>query len=232
MGGGGAAPENDRWLAAGAARVAFSGLSSLTLCDDSPMLQTLQRCSTKNRSRVQATSATSSRPCSFVEKEEQDQRDAEQIQATSVGEKGPPQSFQTEMTPSEVRLEDLARKARTYAGALKIFSGNGNIDLAQEVSRELGIELGKARVGKYADGEVSVVIDENVRGKDVYVLQPTCRPVNDNLMELLLMVSTLRRASARRITVVIPYYGYARQDRKMAVRISVVADSRVGTTTP
>jgi hypothetical protein len=121
------------------------------------------------------------------------------------------------MTAEEVRIEEKTRKAKQHSGGLKIFSGNGNMSLALEIAKNLGINLGKATVGRFADGEVNVVIHENVRGKDVYVIQPTCTPVNDNLMELLLMVSTLRRASARRITVVIPYYGYARQDRKMQV---------------
>lgn len=128
------------------------------------------------------------------------------------------QTFPTEMTAQEARLEKEARKAKQHSGGIKIFSGNGNMALALEIVRHLGISLGKATVGRFADGEVNVVINENVRGKDVYIVQPTCPPVNDNIMELLLMVSTLRRASARRITVVIPYYGYARQDRKMQVR--------------
>lgn len=122
------------------------------------------------------------------------------------------------MTDSEVRIEEATRRAKQHAGGLKIFSGNGNMSLALEICRHLGVNLGKATVGRFADGEVNVVVQENVRGKDVYVVQPTGPPVNNNLMELLLMVSTLRRASARRITVVIPYYGYARQDRKMQVR--------------
>ena len=125
------------------------------------------------------------------------------------------------MTQSEARIEEATRKAKQHSGGLKIFSGNGNMSLALEVTRNLGVNLGKATVGKFADGEVNVVIHENVRGKDVYVVQPTGPPVNDNLMELLLMVSTLRRSSARRITVVIPYYGYARQDRKMQVCVFV-----------
>ena len=131
------------------------------------------------------------------------------------------QTFPTEMTASEARLEKEARKAKQHSGGIKIFSGNGNMSLALEIVRHLGISLGKATVGRFADGEVNVVINENVRGKDVYVVQPTGPPVNDNIMELLLMVSTLRRASARRITVVIPYYGYARQDRKMQVRLVI-----------
>lgn len=92
-----------------------------------------------------------------------------------------------------------------------------------EIARTLGISLGRATVGSFADGEVNIQIHENVRGKDVYIIQSTCPPVNNNLMELLLMVSTLNRASARRITVVIPYYGYARQDRKMQARVPISA---------
>ena len=101
---------------------------------------------------------------------------------------------------------------------MKIFSGNGNPGLTDEITALLGVNTGKATVGRFNDGECNVMIHENVRGKDVYVVQPTCPPVNENLMELLLMVTTLRRASARRITCVLPYYGYARQDRKMQVR--------------
>lgn len=124
------------------------------------------------------------------------------------------------MSPEELRIEEATRKAKQHSGGLKLFSGNGNLALSLEICRYLGINLGKATVGRFADGEANVVVHENVRGKDCYVIQPTCPPVNDNIMELLLMVSTLRRASARRITVVIPYYGYARQDRKMQVSVS------------
>lgn len=129
--------------------------------------------------------------------------------------------YMDDMTSEELRIEEATRKAKQHSGGLKLFSGNGNMALSLEIARHLGINLGKATVGRFADGEANVVINENVRGKDVYVIQPTCPPVNDNIMELLLMVSTLRRASARRITVVIPYYGYARQDRKMQVNIIV-----------
>lgn len=140
-----------------------------------------------------------------------------QAQATSPADTLVDPAPLPQLTPAEVRIEEKTRKAKQHSGGLKIFSGNGNMTLALEIAKNLGINLGKATVGRFADGEVNVVIHENVRGKDVYVIQPTCTPVNDNLMELLLMVSTLRRASARRITVVIPYYGYARQDRKMQV---------------
>jgi hypothetical protein len=144
------------------------------------------------------------------------------VQATSPSAPSPSEmpSFSAhpdDMTAEEARIEQATRKAKQHSGGLKIFSGNGNMALALEIARHLGINLGKATVGRFADGEVNVQIHENVRGKDVYIIQPTCPPVNDNLMELLLMVSTLNRASARRITVVIPYYGYARQDRKMQV---------------
>lgn len=128
-----------------------------------------------------------------------------------------------DISVEEKRLEEAAQKARKHAGGLKLFSGNGNLALSLEIAKTLGINLGKTTVGRFADGEVNVKILENVRGKDVYVIQPTCPPVNDNIMELLLMVSTLNRASARRITVVIPYYGYARQDRKMQARVPISA---------
>jgi len=137
------------------------------------------------------------------------------IFATSGNETNQP----TGMTPAEEAFEARTRKAKTHAGGLKLFSGNGNMALGLEIARQLDLNLGKATVGRFADGEVNVIIHENVRGKDCFIVQPTCPPVNDNIMELLLMVSTLSRASARRISVVIPYYGYARQDRKMQVRL-------------
>jgi ribose-phosphate pyrophosphokinase len=110
-----------------------------------------------------------------------------------------------------------------------LFTGNANPTLAKEIASQLGAELGKATVGRFSDGEVTVEIQQNVRARDVFVVQPTCAPTNENLMELLIMVDALKRASARRITAVIPYYGYARQDRRprsMRVPISakVVAD--------
>jgi len=123
----------------------------------------------------------------------------------------------------EQRLEAAVKREKKHAGGLKIFSGNGNMALAADIAKILGVNLGKATVGSFADGEVNIMIHENVRGKDVYIVQPTCPPVNNNLMELLLMVSTLNRASARRVTVVIPYYGYARQDRKMQARVPISA---------
>ncbi len=104
-----------------------------------------------------------------------------------------------------------------------IFTGNANPVLAQEICDYLSMPLGRASVQTFSDGEVYVEIGENVRGADVYVIQPTCPPVNDNMMELLIMVDALRRASARRITAVLPYYGYARQDRKVAPRVPISA---------
>jgi ribose-phosphate pyrophosphokinase len=95
-----------------------------------------------------------------------------------------------------------------------LFSGNANPALAQEIASGLGVELGNAKVGRFTDGEVTVEVHQNVRARDVFIVQPTCAPTNENLMELLIMVDALKRASARRITAVIPYFGYARQDRR------------------
>jgi ribose-phosphate pyrophosphokinase len=95
-----------------------------------------------------------------------------------------------------------------------LFTGNANRGLAQEIATHLGVELGQADVGRFSDGEVTVEIRQNVRARDVFVVQPTCNPTNEHLMELLIMVDALKRASARRITAVIPYFGYARQDRR------------------
>jgi ribose-phosphate pyrophosphokinase len=98
--------------------------------------------------------------------------------------------------------------------SVMIFSGNANLALSEGIVRKLNMRLGMAAVGRFSDGEVAVEIQENVRGKDVFVIQPTCSPTNENLMELLVMIDALKRASASRITAVIPYYGYARQDRR------------------
>lgn len=107
--------------------------------------------------------------------------------------------------------------------SIKIFTGNANPAIALEICEYLQVPLGAADVRQFSDGEISVEIGENVRGADVFVVQPTCTPVNDHLMELLIMVDALRRASARRITAVIPYYGYARQDRKVRPRVPITA---------
>lgn len=106
---------------------------------------------------------------------------------------------------------------------LMIFSGNAHPQLVQEIVTKLGINLSSIAVGRFSEGEVRVKINDNVRGKDVFVVQPTCPPVNENLMELLIMIDAFRRASARRITAVIPYYGYARQDRKDQPRVPITA---------
>ena len=106
---------------------------------------------------------------------------------------------------------------------LKLFTGNANPELAQEIAEYLGVKLGAAKVQHFSDGEISLIIDESVRGSDAYIIQPTCTPVNDNLMELLIMIDALRRASAKRITAVLPYYGYARQDRKSRGREPITA---------
>jgi ribose-phosphate pyrophosphokinase len=107
---------------------------------------------------------------------------------------------------------------------IMVFTGNANPKLAQAVVEHLQLSLGAASVGSFSDGEVQVEIDENVRGKDVFVMQPTCAPTNDNLMELLVMIDALRRSSAQRITAVVPYFGYARQDRRpRSVRVPITA---------
>ena len=98
---------------------------------------------------------------------------------------------------------------------LVLFSGNGNPALSDEIAKQLGVKLGQANVTTFSDGEISISIEENVRGKDVFLIQPTCTPAGDNLLELVIMVDALRRSSAGRITAVIPYYGYARQDRRV-----------------
>ncbi len=95
-----------------------------------------------------------------------------------------------------------------------LFSGNANPALAQDIATHLSIALGKAKVARFSDGEVDVEIEQNVRARDIFVVQPTCSPTNENLMELCIMVDALKRASARRVTAVIPYFGYARQDRR------------------
>jgi ribose-phosphate pyrophosphokinase len=107
--------------------------------------------------------------------------------------------------------------------ALKIFAGNSNRSLAEEICAYVGVSLGAADIRRFSDGEIAVEITENVRGGDIFVLQSICSPGNDNLMEMLLMLDAFKRASANRITAVIPYYGYARQDRKVAPRVPISA---------
>ena len=112
---------------------------------------------------------------------------------------------------------------------LMVFTGNANPELASAIARHIGVPLGHASISKFSDGEVSVELNENVRGKDVFIIQPTCAPTNDSIMELLLTADALHRASANRITAVVPYFGYARQDRRVrsarvAISAKVVAD--------
>src|SRR5678815_4472822 len=107
---------------------------------------------------------------------------------------------------------------------IAVFTGNANPQLAQDIARYLQVPLGRAHVGRFSDGEVTAELMENVRGRDVFIVQPTCPPANDHLMELLVMVDACRRASAARITAVIPYFGYARQDRRpRATRVAITA---------
>ena len=108
-------------------------------------------------------------------------------------------------------------------GRLRIFTGNSNIELVQKIADQLGTSVGKAVVRTFSDGEINVEIRESVRGMDIFVIQSICSPVNDNLMELLILIDALKRASAERITAVLPYYGYARQDRKVLPRAPISA---------
>ena len=106
---------------------------------------------------------------------------------------------------------------------LRIFTGNANPELAREIAEYMGVPLGSAYVGHFNNGETQVMIDESVRGKDVFIIQPTCQPVNDSMMELLIMIDACKRASAKMITAVVPYYAYARQDRKTRGREPISA---------
>ena len=112
---------------------------------------------------------------------------------------------------------------RSAVDKIKIFAGNSNVPLAREICGHLAVPLGNAKVRNFSDGEIMVEIGENVRGRDVYIIQSTCSPTNNNLMELLIMTDALKRASAARITAVIPYFGYARQDRKVAPRTPITS---------
>jgi ribose-phosphate pyrophosphokinase len=118
----------------------------------------------------------------------------------------------------------LVRRVAVPDSQMMVFTGNANPELAAEISSQLNLRLGKAVVGQFSDGEVMTEIQENVRGRDVFVVQPTCAPTNDNLLELLVMIDALRWASAKRITAVIPYFGYARQDRRpRSARVPITA---------
>ena len=118
----------------------------------------------------------------------------------------------------------MARNNEFDSSNISVFAGNANPVLAQDITRHLKVPLGRAHVGRFSDGEVNAELMENVRGRDVFIVQPTCPPANDNLMELLMMTDACRRASARRITAVMPYFGYARQDRRpRATRVAIAA---------
>ncbi len=110
-----------------------------------------------------------------------------------------------------------------YADTLRLFCGNANPCLATDIAAHLGVPLGRISAKRFNDGEIQVQVEESARGTDVFIVQPTCSPVNDNLMELLIMIDAFRRASAHRVTVVLPYYGYARQDKKIKPREPVTA---------
>ncbi len=126
--------------------------------------------------------------------------------------------------PAVATTRHTLNESRMAYDSLMVFTGNANPKLAADVVKPLNIRLGRATIGRFSDGEVNVEILENVRGKDVFVLQSTCQPTNDNLMELLIMVDALKRSSAGRITAVIPYFGYARQDRRpRSARVAITA---------
>jgi hypothetical protein len=235
--------QNDAFVAAAALSAGlFLGAGSIASCErkrktnvTDPHQFPSESTSDSSDDSIQATSSAPKDPMTVYAKtaiksdiEESENTSESATQATSATKSETSEQvsnkYISEMTANELRMEEATRKAKQHSGGLKVFSGNGNMALSLEIAHHLGINLGRATVGKFADGETNVVIHENVRGKDVYVVQPTCPPVNDNIMELLLMVSTLRRASARRITVVIPYYGYARQDRKMQVSMDDAMD--------
>jgi len=129
------------------------------------------------------------------------------------------------MAKANVRNRPKSRTAapKRLCSELALFSGTANPALAEAIARHLSLPLGDALLSRFSEGEIRVKINENIRGKDVFVIQPTCPPPNDNLMELLIMLDAMRRASAKRITAVIPYYGYARQDRKDQPRVPITA---------
>jgi ribose-phosphate pyrophosphokinase len=127
------------------------------------------------------------------------------------------------LSPSPPHLPAAVPSSHGGGGRLRIFSGSANPVLAQEIACYLGMELGRVKIKRFADGEIYVQLQESVRGCDVFLVQPTCPPANENLMELLIMIDACRRASAKTITAVIPYFGYARADRKMQGRESIAA---------
>ncbi|KAF2308787.1 hypothetical protein GH714_017996 [Hevea brasiliensis] len=125
--------------------------------------------------------------------------------------------------PKFLESARIEKKINKNSSRLKLFSGSANPALSQDIAWYMGLELGKINIKRFADGEIYVQLQESVRGCDVYLLQPTCPPANENLMELLIMIDACRRASAKNITAVIPYFGYARADRKSQGRESIAA---------
>src|SRR5271166_7175647 len=130
----------------------------------------------------------------------------------------PAKAREIKPTPERKRARNLSEDKR-----FKLFSGTANRPLAEEIGRHIGVPVGEVKIQRFADGEVYFQLLENVRGVDVFVVQPTCYPVDQHLVELLVMIDALKRASAARITVVVPYYGYARQDRKDKPRVAISA---------
>lgn len=127
------------------------------------------------------------------------------------------------MVQAMANHETEQRPVNGDLSGMKLFAGNANRDLGHRVAEYLGVELGKITSTKFSDGEIRLMVDESARGNDIFIIQPTCQPVNDSLMELLIMLDAFRRASARRLTVVMPYYGYARQDKKVKPREPITA---------
>lgn len=127
------------------------------------------------------------------------------------------------MTELQKREKKIFSNEKNNPYELKIFSGSANVELAEEIAQYLGGSLGKLKINKFSDGEIYVQIGESVRGKDIYIIQPTCSPANENIMELMILMDAFRRASCHEITAVIPYFGYARQDRKTQGREAITA---------
>src|SRR5690348_3274723 len=141
---------------------------------------------------------------------------ATEVEPVAATSKDPASNSNFQPAPERKRTRGLSEDKR-----FKIFAGSANRQLAEEICRQVGVSLGETKMQRFADGEIYFQLLENVRGVDVFVVQPTCNPVDSNLVELLIMIDALKRASAGRITVVVPYYGYARQDRKDRPRVAI-----------
>jgi ribose-phosphate pyrophosphokinase len=142
----------------------------------------------------------------------------EDKQTSALNDAQDAKAKETKLSPERKRARNLSEDKR-----FKLFSGSANRPLAEEIARHIGVPVGEAKLQRFADGEVYFQLIENVRGVDVFVVQPTCYPVDQHLLELLIMIDALKRASAARITAVVPYYGYARQDRKDRPRVAISA---------